>query len=145
MSEWNYTKCTKPFESAEHAKEYMLEHDFAGWVLKRAEGFSAVCPAYPAGYDPDATVVDQVENSLHELAHASPDAVPSCCWGSDRSHLSRASPREGPADAAGTAGLEAQGVDSSVTTVTGRMGPERWRSSESVCGAYSPRQHSGSG
>jgi hypothetical protein len=79
MSEWNYTKCTKPFESAEHAKEYMLEHDFAGWILKRAEGFSAVCPAYPAGYYPDGTVVDQVENSLHELAHALPDAVPSCC------------------------------------------------------------------
>lgn len=67
MSEWNYTKCAKPFETAEEAEQYLKSRDFAGWVLKREKGYSAVCPTYPDGYYPDATVVATVENSKQEL------------------------------------------------------------------------------
>jgi len=70
----------------------MLEHDFAGWVPKRAGCFSAMCPAYPAGRSSDATVVDQVENSLRERAYALPDAVPRRCSGYDRSRIGRPAP-----------------------------------------------------
>jgi len=67
MSEWNYTQCAKPFASADDAREYLHAKDFAGWILQREEGFSAVCPAYPEGYYPDATVIEEVNNSRDEM------------------------------------------------------------------------------
>ncbi len=70
MSEWNYTKCSKPFNSEEEAREHMLARDFAGWILKRENGYAAVCPTYPEGYYPDAVVVAEIENSKQELAKA---------------------------------------------------------------------------
>ena len=57
MSEWNYTKCSKPFESAEDALEFMVSNSFDGQVLERAEGYAAVCPTYPEGFYPDARPV----------------------------------------------------------------------------------------
>ncbi len=70
MSDWNYTKCSQPFESEEAAREHMLSKDFAGWLLQRENGYAAVCPTYPAGYYPDAVVVAEIENSKRELAKA---------------------------------------------------------------------------
>lgn len=80
MSDWNYTKCAKPFESEEAALTYMKERDFAGYVLKREQGFTAVCPTYPEGYYPDASVVAEIENSKNELK-AVKRSLPmaSCC------------------------------------------------------------------
>ena len=80
MSEWNYTKCAKPFESKEEALGYLQNKDFAGYVLKRDHGYAAVCPTYPDGYYPDAVVVAEVENSKRELA-AEKKSLPvqSCC------------------------------------------------------------------
>ncbi len=43
MSEWNYTKCAKPFESEQDAEVFMAQKDFAGYLLKRDNGYSAVC------------------------------------------------------------------------------------------------------
>ena len=57
MSEWNYTKCSKLFESIDEALEYMITNSFDGQVLQRTEGYSAVCPTYPEGFYPDATPV----------------------------------------------------------------------------------------
>ena len=68
VSEWNYTKCSKPFESQQAALDYLQEKDFAGLILKRTQGFAAVCPTYPDGYYPDAVVVAEVENSRLDLA-----------------------------------------------------------------------------
>ncbi len=70
MSEWNYTKCAKPFESEAEAEAFMVEKDFAGFLLKRDVGYAAVCPTYPEGFYPDAVVVKTVENSSGELAMA---------------------------------------------------------------------------
>ena len=67
MSEWNYTKCAKPFETEEAAREFMRQKDFAGHILKRDQGYAAVCPTYPDGYYPDAVLVDSFENSKGEL------------------------------------------------------------------------------
>ncbi len=80
MSEWNYTKCSKPFESEAEAIEYMKSRDFAGWVLKRDSGYAAVCPAYPEGYYPDAVVVAELDNSKRELAKATRGLpLSNCC------------------------------------------------------------------
>ncbi len=80
MSEWNYTKCSKPFESEEAAKEHMLARDFAGWILQRENGYVAVCPTYPKGYYPDAVVVAEIENSKRELAKATKGLpIVDCC------------------------------------------------------------------
>ena len=68
MSEWIYTKCSKPFQSQQAALDYLQEKDFAGLILKRAQGYAAVCPTYPEGYYPDAVVVAEVENSKRDLA-----------------------------------------------------------------------------
>ncbi len=57
MSEWNYTKCSKPFETVEDALEFMVSNSFDGQVLERTEGYSAVCPTYPEGFYPDAKPV----------------------------------------------------------------------------------------
>ena len=78
MSEWNYTKCAKPFTSVEEAREYLQEKDFAGWILQREVGFSAVCPTYPEGFYPDATVVEEVNNSKNEMGSL-PPSPNSCC------------------------------------------------------------------
>ncbi len=80
MSEWNYTKCSKPFASEDEAREHMLARDFAGWILKRDNGYAAVCPTYPEGYYPDAVVVAEIENSKKELAKATKGlAQIDCC------------------------------------------------------------------
>ena len=68
MSEWNYTKCAKPFESEQAAREFMVQKDFAGHILKRENGYAAVCPTYPDGYYPVAVLVDSFENSKGELS-----------------------------------------------------------------------------
>lgn len=67
MSEWNYTKCAKPFESVEAARTFMIEKDFAGHILKRDTGYAAVCPTYPDGYYPDAELIESRDNSAGEL------------------------------------------------------------------------------
>ena len=79
MSEWNYTKCAKPFESEQDAEVFMAQKDFAGYLLKRDNGYSAVCPTYPEGYYPDAVVIREVENSAGELAAAKDATATSCC------------------------------------------------------------------
>lgn len=68
MSEWNYTKCAKPFESVDDARAFMQAKDFAGHILKRESGYTAVCPTYPDGYYPDAILVESFENSKGELS-----------------------------------------------------------------------------
>ncbi len=80
MSEWNYTQCSKPFDSEAEAIEYMKSRDFAGWVLKRDSGYAAVCPTYPEGYYPDAVVVAELDNSKRELAKATRGLpLSNCC------------------------------------------------------------------
>ena len=83
MSEWNYTKCAKPFESEEAAREFITSKDFAGHILKRDTGYAAVCPTYPDGYYPDAVLVASFENSKGELAawkqELSIEVKDSCC------------------------------------------------------------------
>jgi hypothetical protein len=82
MSEWNYTKCAKPFESIAAAREFMAARDFAGHILQREVGFSAVCPTYPEGFYPDAVLVESHENSKGELNAARPQLNvlnESCC------------------------------------------------------------------
>ena len=80
MSEWNYTKCTKPFETESDAVEYMESRDLAGYVLKRETGYSAVCPTYPDGFYSDAIVISEIENSKAELKKArEPLSGSKCC------------------------------------------------------------------
>ena len=79
MSEWNYTKCAKPFQTESDAEIFMSERDFAGYLLKRTDGYAAVCPTYPDGYYPDAEVVREVENKAGELATAKAESRISCC------------------------------------------------------------------
>lgn len=81
MSEWNYTKCAKPFESVEAARTFMIEKDFAGHILKREAGYSAVCPTYPNGYYPDAILIESRDNAAGELLawNQSLEASSSCC------------------------------------------------------------------
>ena len=80
MSEWNYTKCAKPFESEAAAREYMIAKDFAGWILKRDNGYAAVCPTYPDGYYPDAIKVAEIENSKRELGKVTRSLpLQNCC------------------------------------------------------------------
>jgi len=80
MSEWNYTKCAKPFESEAAALEFMKEKDFAGYVLRREVGYAAVCPTYPDGYYQDAVKVAEFDNSKKELRQAR-NSLPmaNCC------------------------------------------------------------------
>ena len=81
MSDWNYIECARPFETEEAAIAYMRERDFAGYVLKRDHGFTAVCPTYPEGYYPDAKILTEIENSKLEL-RAAKRSLPqssSCC------------------------------------------------------------------
>lgn len=61
MSEWNYTKCAKPFSSVDEAREYMMSRGFEGQILARDNGgYTAVCPTYPEGFYPDAIPVETV-------------------------------------------------------------------------------------
>ena len=63
MSEWNYTKCAKPFSSVDEARDYMTTHGYEGHILARdSGGFTAVCPSYPEGFYPDAVHVETVSN-----------------------------------------------------------------------------------
>ena len=62
MSEWNYTKCAKPFATQDDAREFMLNKGFAGQILLRDHGgYTAVCPTYPEGYYPDAVSVETID------------------------------------------------------------------------------------
>ena len=79
MSEWNYTKCAKPFDTLEEAESYMRKRDFAGYVLKRTHGYSAVCPTYPDGYYVDAVTALEIENSQSELRIARESQSLKCC------------------------------------------------------------------
>ena len=79
MSEWNYTSCAKPFETQAEAEKFMSQRDFAGYLLKRADGYTAVCPTYPDGYYPDAVLVREVENKAGQLASAKAEASTGCC------------------------------------------------------------------
>jgi hypothetical protein len=81
MSEWNYTKCAKPFESADAARAFMQAKDFAGHILRRENGYAAVCPTYPDGYYQDATLIQSFENSKGELS----------AWRTDLGLISKAS------------------------------------------------------
>jgi len=78
MSEWNYTKCAKPFESASEARDFMAQKNLAGYILRREIGFTAVCPTYPDGYYPDAVKVEEIENSKSELQLAKTSQA-TCC------------------------------------------------------------------
>ena len=77
MSEFNYTKCSKPFQTQVEAREFMLEKDFKGSILAREDGtFTAVCPTYPEGYYPDAVTVEVIDdNTLKTL----PLTSKNCC------------------------------------------------------------------
>lgn len=77
MSEWNYTSCAKPFDSAQSAINFMKSKDFAGYVLRRDSGYTAVCPSYPEGYYPDAVAVESIENTKGELEAAKNSST--CC------------------------------------------------------------------
>ena len=57
----------------------MREKDFAGDVLQRLDGYTAVCPTYPEGYSPDAVTVAAIDNSLGELRAEAANTTPSCC------------------------------------------------------------------
>ncbi len=46
----------------------MIKNDFAGHVLKRNNGYAAVCPAYPDGYYSDAVLVLSRDNEKRELS-----------------------------------------------------------------------------
>ena len=79
MSEWNYTKCAKPFASVDEAREYMMSCGFEGHILARDNGgYTAVCPTYPEGFYPDAIRVETVTGSAPQ---ALPVIQPSeaCC------------------------------------------------------------------
>ena len=38
MSEFNYTKCSKPFTSQDEARDFMVDRGFGGSILARADG-----------------------------------------------------------------------------------------------------------
>jgi len=65
------------------ARDFMQQKDFAGHILKRSSGYSAVCPTYPEGYYPDATLLESFENSKGELSAWQRDlgliSKQSCC------------------------------------------------------------------
>ena len=71
MSEWNYTKCSKPFESVDEALGFMITNSFDGQVLQRSEGYAAVCPTYPEGFYPDATPVAEFSPEIGVVTDAS--------------------------------------------------------------------------
>ena len=79
MSEWNYTQCSQPFTSQADAEQYLRDKDFAGYVLKRLDGYTAVCPTYPEGFYPDAVTVSEIDNSRRELRRHGATPAPSCC------------------------------------------------------------------
>lgn len=61
MSEFNWSKCSKPFGTSDEAKKFMVERGYEGEVLQRSDGtYLAVCPAYPEGYYPDASTVEKI-------------------------------------------------------------------------------------
>jgi hypothetical protein len=77
MSEFNYTKCSKPFQSHREARDFMVNKEFKGSILAREDGtFTAVCPTYPEGYYPDAVTVEVIDDSaLKKISTLSND----CC------------------------------------------------------------------
>lgn len=85
MSEWNYTKCSKPFETVDEARDYMVQRGFGGQILRRDHGgYTAVCPTYPEAYYPDAIVVEILEEGPQRqaeisLAERNVSAQDECC------------------------------------------------------------------
>lgn len=80
MSEWNYTKCAKPFNSQAEAREFMVSKNFAGHILRRADGtYTAVCPTYPEGYYPDAVGVETVAGGISVVPRSGAAAQQECC------------------------------------------------------------------
>lgn len=66
-------RCTRAFASVDEARDFMLAKDYDGHVLLRGDGsYTAVCPTYPDGFYPDATVVATICAS--EVGQASGDA-----------------------------------------------------------------------
>jgi hypothetical protein len=54
-------RCTKAFASVDEARDFMLAKAYDGHVLLRGDGsYTAVCPTYPDGFYPDATIVATV-------------------------------------------------------------------------------------
>lgn len=79
MSEWNYTKCAKPFTSVDEAREYMMSRGFEGQILARDNGgYTAVCPTYPEGFYPDAVPVETVSKTT-PAALPLLDPAEACC------------------------------------------------------------------
>ena len=79
MSEWNYTKCAKPFTSVDEAREYMMSRGFEGQILARDNGgYTAVCPTYPEGFYPDAIPVETVTGLAPPTLPVIPPAE-ACC------------------------------------------------------------------
>jgi hypothetical protein len=57
-------RCTKAFASVDEARDFMLAKDYDGHVLLRGDGtYTAVCPTYPDGFYPDATIVATIGTS----------------------------------------------------------------------------------
>ena len=81
MSEFNYTKCAKPFLSQDQAREFMVSKNFDGTILARSDGtFTAVCPTYPEGYYPDATAVERVNaGDFHQVSLPVIQSDSTCC------------------------------------------------------------------
>jgi hypothetical protein len=77
VSDFNYTKCAKPFASHREARDFMVTKDFEGSILAREDGtYTAVCPTYPEGYYPDAVTVEVIDKSaLKKIASISGN----CC------------------------------------------------------------------
>lgn len=77
MSEFNYTKCAKPFMSVDEARRFMVEKSFDGSILAREDGtYTAVCPTYPEGYYPDAVTVEVVSEGATKVL---PVVNSNCC------------------------------------------------------------------
>ena len=83
MSEWNYTKCAKPFATQGDAREFMINKGFAGKILLRDHGdYTAVCPTYPEGYYPDAVSVETIdEEALAAPSQSDHLNETECCAG----------------------------------------------------------------
>ncbi len=65
-------RCTKAFTSVDEARDFMLAKDYDGHVLLRGDGtFTAVCPTYPDGFYPDATIVATVGSEPPDMAASS--------------------------------------------------------------------------
>lgn len=61
VAAFDVDRCTKAFRSVDEARDFMVAKHYDGHVLLRGDGtFTAVCPTYPDGFYPDATIVATV-------------------------------------------------------------------------------------